>query len=144
MSHCCKIGIIRCMDFRQNRQFNTWAKESELFDEGEIFDIISYAGSSQRFIRQFNNNDNNALLEIEVFANLHKGKKLVIIHHSNCGAYQKWHGDLSPEEEKNIQFADIQKAKELISEKFPSLEVVNIWAELKDSRGDKIEFSIID
>ncbi len=144
MSHFCKIGVVRCMDFRQNKEFNKWVKKSGLFDaDAEIFDLVSQAGSSQRFMRQLSKKDEDALLEVQVFAELHKGKRLIMIHHSSCGAYNKWHGPLTPEEEKVKQLKDMQEAKRIIVRKYPLMEVVKVWAELKDSAGDKIEFIVI-
>ena len=133
------------MDFRQNKEFNRWATKSGLFDEDtEVFDLVSQVGSSQRFMRQIAKKDSDALLEVQVFAELHKGKKLIMIHHSSCGAYNKWHGPLSPEEEKKRQLNDMEKVKKIIIKKYASLEVVKVWAELKDPVGDNIDFSIIN
>lgn len=145
MSHFCKAGVVRCMDFRQNKEFNSWIKKSGLLeDDFETYDLISNAGSSQRFMRQLDKEDKDALLEVGVFAELHKGNKIIIIHHSGCGAYNKWYGPLSSDDEKKRQLEDMQKAKNVILRKYPLMEVIKVWAELKKDDGSEIEFTVID
>ena len=141
MSHICKNLLIRCMDFRLNKETKKWIAESGLFGGG--FDLISLAGASKDLIDGSEEVKNNFLKHIGVSVNLHQVEKIIIFHHSDCGAYALDYQFNSLEEEKEKQLEDMKKAREIILEKYPEMEVVFVWGELKDEEGDEIEFEII-
>ena len=141
MPHICKNLLIRCMDFRLNKEIKKWIQESNLFDGG--FDIISLAGSSKDIVDGSAEIKNNFLKHIGVSVNLHQVEKIIIFHHSDCGAYALDYKFGSPEEEKEKQLEDMKKSKEIILEKYPEVEVVFVWGELKDKKGKEIEFEIL-
>jgi hypothetical protein len=129
------------MDFRLNGELNEWIKESDLFDGG--FDVISLPGASKDLIDGNEEVKNNFLKHIGVSVNLHQVEKIIIFHHSDCGAYAQSYQFSSIEKEKEKQVEDMKKAKEIILEKYPEVEVVFVWGELKDENGEEIEFEII-
>ncbi|MCK4525205.1 MAG: hypothetical protein KAU07_02100 [Candidatus Andersenbacteria bacterium] len=141
MPHTCKNLLIRCMDFRLNGELNEWIKELELFDGG--FDIISLAGASKDLVDGNEEVKNNFLKHIGVSVNLHQVEKIIIFHHSDCGAYAQSYQFSSIEKEKEKQVEDMKKAKEIILEKYPEVEVVFVWGELKDKNGEEIEFEVV-
>ncbi len=141
MSHICKNLLIRCMDFRLNKETKKWIQESD-FSEGG-FDVISLAGASKDIIDGNEEIKNNFLKHIGVSVNLHQAEKIIIFHHSNCGAYALDYKFGSVQEEKEKQFADMKKSKEIILERYPEVEIVFVWGELKDKNGEEIEFKII-
>lgn len=141
MSHTCKNLLIRCMDFRLNGELDKWITKSELFDGG--FDVISLAGASKDLIDGNEEIKNNFLRHIGVSVDLHKVEKIIIFHHSDCGAYAQSYNFNSLKEEKEKQLEDMEKAKEIILEKYPEVEVIFVWGELKDDDGDEIEFEVI-
>jgi hypothetical protein len=129
------------MDFRLNSELNKWIKESELFDGG--FDVISLAGASKDLVDGNEEIKNNFLRHIGVSVDLHQAKKIILFHHSDCGAYALDYKFGSSEEEKEKQMEDMKKAKEIIIKKYPRAEVVFVWGELKDENGRKIEFEVV-
>ncbi len=129
------------MDFRLNGELNEWIKELELFDGG--FDIISLAGASKDLVDGNEEVKNNFLKHIGVSVNLHQVEKIIIFHHSDCGAYAQSYQFSSIEKEKEKQVEDMKKAKEIILEKYPEVEVVFVWGELKDKNGEEIEFEVV-
>ena len=141
MSHTCKNLLIRCMDFRLNKEVRKWIAESDLFEGG--LDIISLAGASKDLIDGSKEVKNNFLKHIGVSVDLHQVKKIIIFNHSDCGAYAQDYQFSSPEEEKEKQLEDMKKAKEIILEKYPEVEVVFIWGELKDEDGEEIKFEVL-
>ena len=141
MPHTCKNLLIRCMDFRLNSELNKWIKESELFDGG--FDVISLAGASKDLVDGNEEIKNNFLRHIGVSVDLHQAKKIILFHHSDCGAYALDYKFGSSEEEKEKQMEDMKKVKAIILKKYPEVEVIFIWGELKDEDGRKIEFKVL-
>jgi len=81
---------------------------------------------------------------IENSIKLHNLQTVILLHHSQCGAYKLVYNFSSPEEEKAKQIEDMQKSKKIILEKFPQLKVRPVWAELKDNCGEKIDFEEIN
>ena len=141
MSHICKNLLIRCMDFRLNKEMREWIIESDLFDGG--FDVISLAGASKDLVDGTEEIKNNFLKHIGVSVDLHQVRKIIIFHHSDCGAYALDYKFGSPEEEKEKQLEDMKKSKEIILEKYSKVEVVFVWGELRDKDGAEIEFEIL-
>ena len=141
MPHICKNLLIRCMDFRLNKKVREWIAESDLFDGG--FDVISLAGASKDLIDGSKEIKTNFLKHIGVSVDLHQVEKIIIFHHSDCGAYALDYKFSSVQEEKEKQFKDMEKSKIIILEKYPKVEVVFVWGELKSENGEKIEFEII-
>jgi carbonic anhydrase len=129
------------MDFRLNSEVERWTKKSELFEGG--FDVISVAGASKILADGSEEVKNNFLKNVAVSVDLHKAERIIIFHHSDCGAYAQSYDFSSPEEEKEKQIEDMRKAKETILGKYPGIKVVFAWGELKDEDGNEIEFEII-
>ncbi|NOQ67884.1 hypothetical protein GQ568_00395 [Patescibacteria group bacterium] len=129
------------MDFRLYKETRKWIAESDLFEGG--FDIISLAGASKDLIDGSEEVKSNLMRHISISADVHKAERIIIFHHSDCGAYALDYKFSSVQEEKEKQFDDMKKAKEIILEKYPEAEVVFVWGELKDEEGEKIEFEVI-
>lgn len=142
MAHICKNLLIRCMDFRLRDELMNWIDESGLFEGG--FDVISLAGASKSLADGNDEIKDFFLQQVSVSTQLHQAQKVVVLHHSDCGAYAQELNFASKEEERIRQIEDMNKAKEIIKGKYPNVEVVLAWADLKDEHGDKIEFEIIE
>ena len=141
MSHTCKNLLIRCMDFRLNTEVERWTKESGIFEGG--FDVLSVAGASKSLPDGSEEIKDNFLSNVLVSTELHEVCKIVIFHHSDCGAYARSYDFATPEEEKQKQIEDMKKAKEIILEKYPKVEIVLVFGVMKDGEGREIEFEII-
>ncbi len=142
MSHTCKNLLIRCMDFRLNKALDAWVEKSGLLEDG--YDVISLAGASKTLADGTDEAKNNFLGNVAVSAELHKAEKIIICHHSDCGAYAKAYKFDSTAEEKEKQIKDMEKSRQAISEKYPSIKIALVWANLKDSHGNTIEFEVIN
>ncbi len=141
MSHTCKTLLIRCMDFRLNNEMIKWIKRSTLFD-GKNFDLISLAGATKDLVSDDYKISENFMKHIAVSIELHKAEKIIIFHHSDCGAYAKDYKFSSPEEEKKRQTKDMLEAKRTILRKYPETEIFLVWGQLKDEEGKKIKFEV--
>lgn len=142
MAHVCKNLLIRCMDFRLRDELMEWIDDSGLFEGG--FDVVSLAGASKSLADGSDEIKDFFLKQVSVSTELHQAEKVVVLHHSDCGAYAKAYDFASKEEEKAKQIEDMKKAKEIIKGRYPTVEVVLAWADLRDEHGDKIDFEIIE
>ncbi len=142
MSHKCKNLLIRCMDFRLRDELMKWVEESSLFRGG--FDVVSLGGASKSLadgspeIRDF------FLRQAGASIGLHGAERVIILHHSDCGAYAEDHDFVSKLDEKTRQIEDMKKARGIIKDKHPDVEVVLVWGDLQDEHGDKIEFEVVE
>lgn len=131
--HSCEAVVLCCIDFRFWRETLEFVeKELGLKD----FDFPSLPGAA----KAINEGDNLAFGCVSVPCDLHHVKKIVIVNHSDCGAYggsSKFDGDA--ETEQKFHEEELHKAKDVISEKYPDKEVVLVYAKLVDD-GDNIEF----
>lgn len=140
MSHICKNLLIRCMDFRLRDELSEWIDESGLFEGG--FDVISLAGASKSLADGEESIKEFFLKNVSVSTDLHHAEKVVLLHHSDCGAYGSYNF-ANKEEEKAKQVEDMKVSRDLIRAKYPEVEVVLVWADLKDDHGHEISFEII-
>ena len=141
MLHTCKNLLIRCMDFRLNSEVERWTKESGFFEGG--FDVVSVAGACKNLVDGSEDVKENFLGNIAVSTELHEVCKIIIFHHSDCGAYAQSYDFSSAEEEKIKQVEDMEKAKEIILEKYPNVEIVLVFGKMKDGDGKEVEFEVL-
>jgi len=122
--HDCQNIVFHCIDFRLINETNDFIKNTY----GDC-DIVSVAGSSKEIA------DGNSYLlkQIEISHSLHHSSKVVLIHHSDCGAYKNSYQFNNPEEEKQKQVNDLLKIESIIKEKFGDMSVEKIWAELGEN-----------
>lgn len=131
--HSCEAVVLCCIDFRFWRETLEFAeKELGLKD----FDFPSLPGAA----KAINEGSDLALGCVKVPCDLHHAKKIVIVNHSDCGAYggsSKFNGD--SEAEQKFHEEELQKAKAKILEIYPEKEVILVYAKLVDE-GENIEF----
>ena len=134
--HSCEAVVLACIDFR------FW-KGTMKFVEEELgiksYDFPKMPGASKAI--------NDCLSEVDVPmkcigvpCDLHHVKKIVVVNHSDCGAYggsAKFNGDSNAEQRFHEE--ELQKAKAKILEKYPEKEVILVYAKLVDEGGN-IEF----
>jgi len=139
--HSCQAIVFKCIDFRLENETRRWLDENSLTNN---CDIVSLAGSS----KDLSGNDpsivNLLLTQIKISHDLHQAKEVILIHHSDCGAYKNVYSFKSPEEEKEIQSIDLEKSKIIIEKNFPDMIVKKVWAQMADSNGKKVDFQIIN
>ncbi len=136
MSHTCKALIITCMDFRLVDQTKKWLDEQNLRND---YDLISVAGASKEITNPSDEKNREFLLKsIGVSCDLHSASKIVLIHHSDCGAYGGKQAFSSAEEERETHEQDMQKSAAIIGEKYPGLDISKVYAIIKED--GEIEF----
>ena len=121
MAHNCKTLIIHCMDFRLGKPMKEYLERNNLLGD---CDIISVAGGVKSLLTPKNTSDRDFILsQIEISVNLHKIQEVIISNHTDCGAYGGSAKFNSFEEECEFHIQEMSKARELISDKYPNIEI---------------------
>lgn len=121
MSHKAKALLIHCIDFRFIKNKKEWMEKEELLG---TCDVVSLAGASQNIVAPKNEADKELVFrQIEIARRLHSISEVVLMNHSDCGAYggKKAFQNESAEEDKHI--SDMREARAEILKKFPDLKV---------------------
>ena len=111
MSHTCKALVIHCIDFRLGKAIKKYLEDQNLLGDA---DIVSVAGAVKDL--------DYAMKQIDISKRLHNISEVILINHTDCGAYG---GDDSKHE------TDLETAKRAILAKFPELSVRKMIARLK-------------
>ena len=106
--HKAKALVINCMDFRLQTGVREFlVKELNLLDN---YDYVGIAGVAQNLVNPRAPFCKDLLLEqIELSVKLHDVDQIILINHTDCGAYG---GHFPEEKEKHSE--DLKKAKEII------------------------------
>lgn len=134
--HHCEGVVLTCVDFR------FWNQAVNFINNGlgiEDFDFPSIPGAG----KAINENAELALSCISIPCDLHHAKKIVLIHHQDCGAYGglKSFGYNKKREQAHHE-NEMRKAKEKILEKYSDREVIMVFASL--SEDNHIHFLTIE
>lgn len=128
MTHCCRALILHCMDFRLGPAIKKFMEEHGLLGDA---DIVSVAGAAK--------NLDLSLGQIELSVKLHSIKTVILMNHTDCGAYGGRSAFASEEDERQAHIKDMETAKQEVLAHFPNLEV-QLWLAVIDERDQvKIE-----
>lgn len=73
------------MDFRFGEAIKNWLKEKGLLNN---CDIVSLTGASKGLVSPKNPAEPEIILrQIEISSNLHKISQVILMNHTDCGAY---------------------------------------------------------
>lgn len=124
-----KCLIINCMDPRVQEGLIKLTQKKNCF--GEYY-LVSVKGSSS----YFHNGREEDLLNM---ISLSKVKTVLIIHHSDCKAYDIKY----PTIEKKTQITDMIESEKIIKGIFPNIRVIKLWAELDEFKTSVATFQEI-
>ena len=139
--HTCPTIIFHCIDFRLIGE--TMKFIADKYGIGKC-DIVSVAGSGKGIADDNEIFRNYLLRQIKLSHDLHESRKVVLIHHSDCGVYNNCYQFNSPEEEKEKQIEDMKKSEAVIKETLPDVMVEKVWAQMLDPHGNEVNFIVID
>jgi len=128
------------MDFRLINETRRWMEEEGLLGD---CDVVSVAGASKEIASGSEGGKELLLKQINLSNMLHGAVNIFLLHHSDCGAYKSAYQFASPEEEKAKQLEEMFMAESIIKAKLPNVNIIKVWAEMKDGDGKKVEFSRI-
>lgn len=135
--HKAKAFVVVCMDFR------FWEDNMErLKEKGYELnrDMFVLAGVSLGMLQ--NKNPEWALTlydHIEISKKLHHIEEIILMDHMDCGAYKTFCPNIKNEkQEKEEHIKNLKKAKEVLTDKFKDLKVLN-WIMHLDGHVEEIE-----
>jgi carbonic anhydrase len=139
MAHHCESLIIHCIDFRLGKKIKAYLEENSLLGD---CDIISVAGAIKNLASPDSPADKDFLLgQIGVSVRLHGINKAILLNHTDCGAYGGSSKFNSSEEEREFHIKEMERAKSVILEKYPGLEVEMILGKISPSGEVDLESS---
>jgi carbonic anhydrase len=132
MSHVCSHALVRCIDFRLGHAVHDYIHNSLCKDA----DIISLAGAAKGIAQT-----QLGIIEeqIALSKRLHKIEEVVLMNHTDCGAYGGKAAFASKEEECAKHTEDLLTAKAKIQELHPELRVRLTIAHIEDDGSIHIE-----
>jgi len=133
MSHVCSTALIRCMDFRLGPAIRDYMNANDLYGD---CDIISVAGAAKD-IAQATDSYVEGLVHLS--KRLHDTKTVLLMNHTDCGAYGGRAAFGSDEEERAKHLADMRTAKAKILAKQPEMNVKLVLAKIVPDGSVSIE-----
>lgn len=131
MSHHCKALIIHCMDFRLGSATKAYLEQNNLLND---CDVVSVAGAAKSLVSPAKESDREFLMrQIGLSQKLHGIGEVVLMNHTDCGAYGGRAAFASRDEERKKHSDDLRAAAEVIKKENPSLAVRTLVADIEDS-----------
>ncbi len=128
------------MDFRLVKETRRWMEENGYLSN---CDVVSLAGASKEMLDGGEEARELILKQIGLANTLHGASEVILVHHSDCGAYKNSYNFASPDEEKKKQLEDMAKTETMIKNKFVDMKVTKVWAQLQDENGKAIDFQVL-
>jgi carbonic anhydrase len=109
------------MDFRLGRAIKNYLETNNLLNNA---DLVSAAGGVKNLVNPQSRNDADFVMrQIEISKRLHGIKKVILLSHTDCGAYGERTAFADEQAELECHIQDLKKAESLIKQKFPDLEI---------------------
>lgn len=130
--------VIHCMDFRLGSAIRNELDKRGILDD---CDIVALAGAGRPIIKKDDQIawHDTALSHIDLSKRLHGIKKLVIMHHTDCGAYGGHAAFESLEAEIAQYKSDMEKEVEVVKGLHPDLEVEKVLVHIEDDGSIRFE-----
>ncbi len=129
MAHTCKAVLIRCMDFRLEDDIERFLDERGLVGD---CDIISVGGATKALMSEDQGEVDFLLSQFGIAYNLHGVRHFILMDHTDCGAYGGRDAIGSAEEDFKFHVERLEKAKEILLEKFKDANIELIIADIAD------------
>lgn len=128
MSHHCKALILHCIDFRFGKAIKIFLEKNQLLDN---CDIVSLAGAAKNLITPIAQSYTEMVLkQIEISRRLHQISQIILMNHTDCGAYGGREAFESAKAEQEQHVSDMKKSEEIINKNFPDLKVRKVLAKI--------------
>lgn len=131
--HNCKAMLLGCKDFRFPKDL---IRHMEDLGFESDFDPVLLAGGAKNLSSPSKPCRFETVLdEIESSIKLHEIDVVILSTHTKCGAVDKKFENIGME----IEFhkAELDKAAEVVAEKFPSLKIIKIFAYYEGEKGNE-------
>jgi len=129
------------MDFRFHTAMRDFLLSIGLKDQ---YDVVSLAGSAKGLAGNDPVETEFLFKQIALSTKLHAIKEIYLIHHMDCGAYGGHGAFATLAEERAKQTADLEQARQIITNKFPGLAVNKVLARIEVRDGQNhIDFAVV-
>lgn len=119
--HKAKAVLIHCIDFRFIKAIKDWLEREALLG---ACDEVSIAGGVQIIVSPKNEAEKELVLrQIDIAKHLHDIDEVILMNHTDCGAYggrDAFANELAEEQKHEL---DMREARAIILSKFPELKV---------------------
>ena len=116
-------AVMMCMDFRFRRESRACVRYSL---KQEHFELIGLPGASKRFIEQSESAQKAIWHAIEN----HGVRRIILIHHADCGAYGGRTKFCDSQGELEMHLNEMVKCEDFLKQEYPFLTVDKIYAQL--------------
>jgi carbonic anhydrase len=117
----CRALLLRCIDYRLEKPGHAYLERRGL---GDACDILSVAGSVRTLVRSSGAEGRDFLLgQIALSMRLHSPEEIVLMNHTDCGAYGGTAAFPSEEAETRAHLRDLAAARGLIRSLHPGVAV---------------------
>ena len=97
-------------------------------------DLVAVAGAAKDIASPTTAEDRKFVIrQIDISKSLHHIQKVILMNHTDCGAYGGRKSFASRAEEEKKHFEDMQKAADIITSKYPDLQITKVLANIEDS-----------
>ncbi len=119
MPHTCQALIVHCIDFRLQQAVPKYLEDQNILGTS---DIVSVAGGVK--------NLDFVMSQVEISKRLHNINKIILMNHTDCGAYGGKSAFTNEAEEFSKHSHDLKDARNEIQAKFPDLQVKTLLAKI--------------
>ncbi len=130
--------VLHCMDFRLGSAIRDELQKREILDD---CDIVAIAGAGKTIVTKTDQIawHDTAMSHIDLSKRLHSIKNLIIMNHTDCGAYGGRSAFDSHEAENKQHVGDLKVAKEIVMEAHPDLNVQTVLVHIADDASISFE-----
>lgn len=143
MAHTCKALMLGCIDYRFQTGFQQFVESENLKND---CDRLHVAGAVKGLVESEGRHPEPAeglgddtvvrdyiLGQIEISAKLHEIKEILLVNHRDCGAYGGTPAFADKAAEHEHHRNELLKAKALLENRFPSITIKTLFAEIDES-----------
>jgi carbonic anhydrase len=128
MAHHCKSLLIRCIDFRLAKGIKNYLEENNLLGD---CDVLSIAGAIKSLSSPKDPYEKEFIMgQIGISVGLHTVQEVILVNHTDCGAYGGSSKFASPEDEKQFHIEEMKTAKEIILQRYSTLKIKMVLAKI--------------
>ena len=131
MSHHCKALMLHCIDFRFGKAIEDYLERNGLLNN---CDIVSVAGAVKNLVAPKETSDRSFIIrQIEISKKLHDIENVILMNHTDCGAYGETSVFTNDAEEIKKHSDDLKEAKNIVQEQYPDLGIQLVLSKINSS-----------
>ena len=131
MKHTCLTLVLHCIDFRFGSPIKDYLGKNNLLGD---CDIVSVAGAAKNIASPKLPTDKEFIMrQIEISKSLHEITTIILMNHTDCGAYGGRKAFESREVEESMHADEMRAAAEIIRTQFPDIAIKLILANIEES-----------